>query len=174
MNVTVKQGKIVTILVSLAVPLLVIILHYMPKTWAEGIDLTPLSLGHAVINGTTFVLLIFGLIAIKRKKVEVHRRIMWTCLVLSVLFLLSYVVYHSGTESVKFCKEGTIRYVYYFILITHILLSGAIVPMVLITLFRALTERYDKHRKLAKITFPLWLYVALTGVLVYVFISPCY
>lgn len=174
MKVSVKQGKIITILVSLAIPLLVIILHYMPKTWAEGKDLSFMPLGHAIINGTTFVLLIFGLIAIKKKKVEIHRKIMWTCLVLSVMFLLSYVVYHSGAESVKFCKEGAVRYIYFFILLTHILLSGAIVPLVLITLFRALTERYDKHRKLAKITFPIWLYVALTGVLVYVLVAPCY
>ena len=93
---------------------------------------------------------------------------------LSVLFLGMYVAYHMTADSTKFGGEGVIKYVYFFILLTHILLSIIIIPLVLITYVRALAQRFDKHKKLARITFPLWLYVAITGVIVYLMISPYY
>jgi putative membrane protein len=115
-----------------------------------------------------------ALVAIKNKNVPLHRKLMSTALVLSVLFLLSYVAYHLTTESTKYGGEGFLRSLYYFILISHIVLSAAIVPLVLISYVRALASRFDKHKKIARITMPLWIYVAVTGVLVYVMISPYY
>ncbi|MNG02693.1 hypothetical protein D3C84_857330 [compost metagenome] len=99
---------------------------------------------------------------------------MTSAIALSVAFLVMYVAYHMTADSTKFGGEGAIRYVYFFILITHILLSIAIIPLVLISYVRALSKSFDRHRKIAKITFPLWLYVAVTGVVVYLMISPYY
>jgi len=93
---------------------------------------------------------------------------------LSALFLISYVIYHSATESTSFGGAGLIRTVYFFILITHIVLAAAILPLILITMSRALSSRFDRHRKIARITFPLWLYVSVTGVVVYLMIAPYY
>jgi putative membrane protein len=92
----------------------------------------------------------------------------------SLLFLVMYIAYHMTTPSTKFGGEGAIKYIYYFILLTHILLSIATIPFVLVTYVRALAQRFDKHKKIAKITFPLWLYVAVTGVIVYLMIAPYY
>jgi putative membrane protein len=99
---------------------------------------------------------------------------MTSAIACSVVFLIMYVAYHLTSESAKFGGEGIIRYVYFFILISHIMLSIIIIPFVLFTYVRALSERFDKHKKLAKITFPMWLYVAVTGVIVYLMISPYY
>lgn len=171
---TLKQARNITIGISVAIPTVVVLLYYMPKTWAQGVNFEFLPLVNACINGTTFILLLLALRAIKNGNRNLHQKLMWTSLSLSVLFLLSYVTYHSTAESTKYGGEGVLRYVYYFVLLTHILLSAIIVPMVLVTLFRALAERFDKHKKIAKITFPLWLYVTFTGVLVYILISPYY
>jgi putative membrane protein len=99
---------------------------------------------------------------------------MKTAIALSLAFLVLYIAYHLTTEATKFGGEGMIRYVYFFLLVTHILLSIAVVPLVLITYVRALSERFDKHKKIAKITFPIWLYVAISGVVVYFMIAPYY
>ena len=99
---------------------------------------------------------------------------MLTAFALSALFLISYVIYHSLAEETHFGGEGVIRYIYFFILITHIILAAAIVPLVLITLVRGLSNKFDKHRKIARWTFPLWLYVAVTGVVVYLMLRPYY
>ena len=99
---------------------------------------------------------------------------MWSALILSTLFLLSYVLYHATTPSTSFGGEGILKKIYFFILLTHILLSAVVVPLVLITFSRALAEKFDKHKKIARITLPIWLYVTLTGVLVYILISPYY
>ena len=99
---------------------------------------------------------------------------MKTCIVLSVLFLVMYVAYHMTSDSTTYGGQGMMRYVYYFILITHILLSITVIPFVLITYVRAISGNFKKHKKIARITFPLWLYVAITGVIVYVMISPYY
>ena len=96
------------------------------------------------------------------------------CIGLSVAFLVMYVAYHMTSDSTVFGGEGVIKYIYYFILVTHIILSIAIIPLVLITYVRALSKRFNKHKKIARITFPLWLYVAVTGVIVYIMISPYY
>ena len=111
---------------------------------------------------------------IKNKKIVLHENLMTTAIWCSALFLVMYVAYHMTSDSTKFGGEGPIKYVYYFILLTHILLSIIIIPFVLITYVRAITNNIEKHKKIAKITFPLWLYVAVTGVIVYVMISPYY
>ena len=99
---------------------------------------------------------------------------MTTAIWCSVVFLVMYVAYHMTSDSTKFGGEGAIKYVYYFILLTHIVLSIAVIPFVLITYVRAITNNFEKHKKIARITFPLWLYVAVTGVVVYIMISPYY
>lgn len=140
----------------------------------EGYDFSFLPPVYASVNGLTAVLLGMALIAIKNGKKQLHRNLMMTCVILSACFLVMYVIYHMTSESTSFGGEGAIRYVYFFILITHILLSIVVIPLVLFTFVKALSEKFDKHRKLARITFPIWLYVAITGVVVYLMISPYY
>ena len=129
---------------------------------------------NATINGTVSVLLIAAVVMIKQGKRKAHQTLMTTNLVLSALFLVSYVLYHTTHESTAFGGEGTIRYIYFFILLTHIVLAIVIVPLVLISFSRALSNKLDKHKKIARITFPIWLYVSITGVVVYFMISPYY
>ncbi|WP_458627811.1 DUF420 domain-containing protein [Winogradskyella sp. PC D3.3] len=142
-----------------------------------GFDVEPLTMLppiYATINGVTALILIVAVIAVKNKKIVLHENLMTTAIYCSVLFLLLYIAYHMTSDSTKFGGEGTIKYVYYFILFTHIILSIIIIPFVLITYVRAITNDIERHRKIAKITFPLWLYVAVTGVIVYIMISPYY
>jgi len=143
---------------------------------------------NAIINSCVAVLLIAELIAVKSKKYLLHKKIMITAIVLSVLFLISYVGHHLLSGETKFgdlnhdgilsldekTLAGSLRYVYYFILITHIPLAGIILPFILFTAYRALSGDYEKHKKLARITWPIWLYVAISGVVVYLLISPYY
>ncbi len=129
---------------------------------------------NATINSTVSVLLVVGLIAVRNKRYLLHKRIMIIAIILSCLFLVSYICHHLFTGETKFAGEGTIRYIYYFILGTHIILAGIILPFILFTAYRAMTGEWLRHRKLAKITWPIWLYVAVTGVIVYLMISPYY
>jgi len=129
---------------------------------------------NALFNGTAFLCLIGAFVAIKNKNIKVHRAFTTTALILSMLFLVSYVAFHLTTESTKFGGEGWIRTVYFVILISHILLSTGIIPLVLFTYVRGLGMQVEKHRKIAKITWPIWLYVTATGVIVYLMISPYY
>ena len=129
---------------------------------------------NAYFNGTAFLCLIGAFIAIKNKNIKVHRAFTTTALVLSMLFLVSYVAFHLTTESTKFGGEGWIRTVYFIVLISHILLSTGIIPLVLFTYVRGLGMQVEKHRKIAKITWPIWMYVTATGVIVYWMISPYY
>ena len=164
------------IVLSIAIPIVVGILFGI-KLKDFGIDVGPLTFLppiYATINGFTALLLIAGVIAIKNGKRALHENLMKSAIACSVLFLGMYVAYHMTADSTKFGGEGTIKYIYYFILITHIILSVVVIPFVLITYVRALAGRFDKHKKLARITFPLWLYVAITGVIVYLMISPYY
>ncbi|MBP1225599.1 DUF420 domain-containing protein [Flavobacterium sp. 1355] len=164
------------IAVSIIIPVVVAILFGI-KLKDFGINVEPLSFLppiYATTNGITAVVLVLAVFAIKNGKQKLHEQLMTFAIALSVAFLVMYVAYHMTSDSTKFGGEGAIRYVYFFILITHILLSIAIIPLVLITYVRALAQRFDRHRKIAKITFPLWLYVAVTGVVVYLMISPYY
>jgi putative membrane protein len=170
-----KYSKLI-VLVSILIPVVVALL-FTVKLKDFGYNVEPLSFLppiYAGINGLTAVVLIAGVWAIKGGRMDLHRKYMTTAIALSVVFLVMYVAYHMTSESTKFGGEGMIKYVYFFILITHILLSIAVIPLVLITYVRALAERFDKHKKIAKITFPIWLYVAVTGVIVYLMISPYY
>jgi putative membrane protein len=129
---------------------------------------------YASINALTAVILIVAFWAITNKKIKLHQRLMQSAIILSALFLLMYVAYHMTSDSTKFGGDGMMKYLYYIILITHIILSVVVIPFVLITYVRAITENFEKHKKIARITFPLWLYVAVSGVLVYIMISPYY
>ena len=164
------------IILSIAIPLVVAILFGI-KLKDFGIDVKPLTFLppiYATINGFTAVLLIAAVVAIKNGKRKLHENIMKTAIACSVAFLGMYVAYHMTSDSTKFGGEGAIKYIYFFILFTHIVLSIVVIPYVLITYVRALAQRFDKHKKIARITFPLWLYVAVTGVIVYLMIFPYY
>ncbi|OZV71138.1 DUF420 domain-containing protein [Winogradskyella aurantia] len=142
-----------------------------------GFDVEPLTFLppiYATTNGITAIVLILAVVAIKNKNRKLHENLMKFAIALSVAFLVMYVAYHMTSDSTKFGGEGVIKYIYYFILITHILLSIVIIPFVLITYVRAITNNFERHKKIAKITFPMWLYVAITGVIVYFMISPYY
>ena len=128
----------------------------------------------AGINSIVAVLLVAGLLTAKQKKYDVHKKIMITAIILSVLFLLSYIAHHLLTDETKFGGEGMIKTVYYVILLTHIPLAGIILPFILFTAYRALIGEYEQHKKLTRITWPIWFYVAVTGVIVYWMISPYY
>lgn len=171
-----KKYTVLISIVSIAIPIVVALL-YSVKLKNFGIEVEPLRFLppiYATINGITAVLLIAAVQAIKKGNRMWHERLMKLAIICSVLFLLMYVAYHMTAEDTRYGGEGAIRYVYFFILITHILLSIVIIPFVLVTYVRALANRFDKHKKLAKITYPMWLYVAVTGVIVYLMISPYY
>lgn len=166
----IKYRKLI-IALSIGIPLAVAALFGVK---VEGYDFSFLPPVYATINGITAFLLIFAFIAIKNKKVTLHERIIKVCLALSASFLLMYVLYHMTSDATAYGGAGIIKVVYFFILISHILLSVAVIPMVLLSYARAWSGDYAGHRKLAKITFPIWLYVAITGVIIYIMISPYY
>lgn len=171
-----KKFKTPIIFVSIFIPVAVALLFSI-KLKDCGIIVAPLSFLppiYATINGITALLLIVAVIAIKNGNRVLHQKLMTIAIACSVVFLVMYVAYHLTTESTKFGGEGIIRYVYFFLLITHITLSVIIIPFVLFTYVRALSEQFDRHKKLARITFPMWLYVAVTGVIVYLMIAPYY
>jgi putative membrane protein len=182
------KGSIIA--VSIIIPVAVAVL-FSVKLKDFGFNVEPLSFLppiYAGINGLTAVLLVAAVMAIKKGNRKLHERLMTFAIACSVVFLVMYVAYHMTAESAKFgdtnfdgnlddaekAAVGSIRFLYYFILLTHIALSVIIIPMVLFTYVRALAEQFDKHKKIAKITFPIWLYVAVTGVVVYLMISPYY
>lgn len=174
-NVEAKFKKPI-LFVSILIPIVVAILFNV-KLKDFGIMMEPLSFLppiYASINGLTAILLVSAVIAIKNGNRKRHELLMTSAIACSVVFLIMYVAYHMSSDSTKFGGEGWIRYVYFFILISHILLSIIIIPLVLFTYVRALSQSFDRHKKLAKITFPLWLYVAVTGVIVYLMIAPYY
>jgi putative membrane protein len=185
-----QRFRLSIILVSIVIPIAVAIL-FTVKLKDFGIEVEPLSFLppiYASINGLTAILLLMGVMAIKNGNKKVHERFMTMAIACSVVFLVMYVAYHMTADSTVYgdidgnkildatekANAGSMRYVYLFILLSHIALSIVIIPLVLITYVRALAARFDKHRKIAKITFPLWLYVAVTGVVVYLMISPYY
>ena len=165
-----KYKKLIVIL-SIVIPVAVAALFGIK---IPGYDFSFLPPLYASINGLTAILLVVSYWSIKNGKRQRHEFLNKTCLVLSGLFLVMYVLYHITSEATPFGGEGSIRYVYYFILITHITLSVTVIPLVLFTFSRALAGNFERHKRLAKFTFPLWLYVAITGVIVYLMISPYY
>jgi len=186
------QGRNLTtaiIIVSIAIPAAVAFLILVPQVKIDfGFNTHFLPLFHAILNSSTAILLLASLYFIRNGQVTAHKRANLTAVVLSSIFLVSYVIYHASNPSTLYgdvnhdgvvsadekVQAGSLRYVYYFILSSHIILSGIIIPLVLFTLQRAFQERFDKHRRLARITWPVWLYVAVTGVVVYLMISKYY
>ena len=171
-----KKYNIWITILSIIIPVAVAILFKI-KLKDFGYNVQPLSFLpsiYATINGITALLLISALIAIKNGKRKTHEYLMKTAIGLSVLFLVLYVAYHMTTDSTKYGGEGIMRTVYFVILISHIGLSIIVIPLVLTTYVKALSQQFDKHKKIARITFPIWLYVAITGVIVYLMISPYY
>jgi putative membrane protein len=163
-------GKLIVAL-SIIIPIVVAALF---RIKIPGYDFSFLPPIYATINGVTAVLLIVAVRAIKNKNRAQHELLMKICIGLSATFLVLYVIYHMFSDSTKFGGEGIIKGIYYFILISHILLSVVVIPFVLLTFSRALAGNFERHKALAKFTFPIWLYVAITGVVVYVMISPYY
>ncbi len=163
----------------LTILLIVIVLglNYIPRSTDNmifGIDVTILPLINAILNGIAFFLLIGALVMIKKGNIEAHRKFIYSAFLATLLFLLSYVTYHAVAGSTSFGGEGIIVYFYFFILITHIILAAILLPLALITLARGLNREDKKHRKIARWTMPIWLYVSVTGVVVYLLISPYY
>ena len=163
--------KKLIITLSVIIPLAVAALF---RVKIPGYDFSFLPPIYASINGLTAIFLVAAVIAIKNRKQKLHETLMKVCIGLSALFLMMYVAYHITSDSTPFGGTGGIRYIYYFILISHIILSVVVIPFVLFTFARALSGDFARHRKLARYTFPLWLYVAVTGVIVYLMISPYY
>ena len=167
-----KAYNAIIIFVSILIPVVVAVLSRVRIPNIAPLDMLPPI--YAIINGATAILLVVAVIQIKRGNKSKHQVLMKINILLSLLFLIMYIAYHVTSEMAIYGGEGIIRYVYYFILASHIILSGILVPLVLLTYKHAALGDYLKHRKLAKITFPIWFYVAVTGVVVYLMISPYY
>jgi len=170
MEPTKKYNRWITVL-SIAIPLVVAVLFGVKIDLELPVFLPPIYAG---INALTSILLIAAFWAVKNKKIELHETLVKSCIFLSAIFLLLYVLYHMTSDSTSYGGEGTIRTLYFFILISHILLSIAVIPFVLVTFVRGITKDVERHKKIARITFPLWLYVTVSGVVVYLMISPYY
>jgi len=183
-----KKASILIIAFSFIVFAAVVLLSRVQLKVDLGFDVHLFAKANAVINSLVAILLIAALAAVKRKKYLAHKSIMMTAMILSILFLVSYICHHLFAGETKFgdidhngvlsdeeaAGVGSLRWVYYIILATHIPLAGIILPFILFTAYRALIGEWPRHRKLAKITWPVWLYVAITGVVVYLMISPYY
>jgi putative membrane protein len=160
--------------VSLVVFIAVVLLKQIHLDLNLSFDVHIFAKINAIINSTVSVLLMAGLYFVKAKKYQQHKTVMLSAILLSVLFLLSYIAHHLLSGSTPYGGEGWIRPVYFFILITHVVLAGIILPFILLTAYRSLTGEFAIHKKLARITFPIWLYVSITGVIVYLMIAPYY
>ena len=165
-----KYGMWIKI-ISVAIPVVVAILFGVRVDYDLPVFLPPI---YATINGITALLLVLALIAIKSKKIQLHQRLMQSCIVLSLVFLVMYIAYHMTTDPTPFGGAGYVKMLYFFILISHIILSIALIPLVLISYVRAFQKEFPEHKKISKTTFPIWLYVTVTGVIVYLMISPYY
>ncbi len=175
MEATLKQEKRIKIwitVLSIVIPLVVAVLFGYKIPDAKPLSFLPPI--YATINGLTAILLVVAVISIKNGRRKLHQNLMTTCILFSALFLAMYVAYHMTSESTPYGGEGALRYVYFFILISHIFLSIVIIPLVLITYSKTYLKDFVAHRRWAKYTFPVWLYVAITGVVVYLMISPYY
>ncbi|UIR55239.1 DUF420 domain-containing protein [Sphingobacterium sp. SRCM116780] len=170
-----KYNKWIIIL-SVVIPLVVAALFGV-NLRKLGYDVQPLSFLppiYATINGITAILLVWAVAVIRKGNRKLHERLIKICVCCSVAFLGMYVAYHMTSNSTPYGGEGILRPIYFFILISHIVLSVIIIPFVLITYVRGITGSYERHKKIARITYPMWLYVAVTGVIVYLMISPYY
>tara|TARA_B100000795_G_scaffold223278_1_gene178430 strand:+ start:264 stop:797 length:534 start_codon:yes stop_codon:yes gene_type:complete len=165
------------ITLSIIIPIVVALLMLLPDLFhieSESVDFSSLPFFHAILNGSTSVLLLTGFVLIKNKKTNLHKISMLSAFVLSSVFLLSYVTSKLTNSPVPFGGEGMIRYIYFFILISHIILSVLVLPLALFSIYRGMTGEFEKHKAIVRYTFPIWMYVAITGVLVYILMSPYY
>lgn len=170
-----KNYTPIVAVLTVVIVALVAILFFIPAYKGEvGFDVKVLPLLNAIFNSFTFIALLVALFAILKKNVRMHRAFILMAFTTTTLFLLSYVTYHYLTESTPYGGEGILRGIYFFVLLTHILLAIVVVPLALLSLARGLANQVDKHRKIARWTMPIWLYVSLTGVVVYLMISPYY
>ena len=174
-----RDSIFVPIIISLSVivPIAVALLMLFPNVFhiaSENYDFSSLPFFHAVLNGSTAILIFTGFVLIENKKTELHKATMLSAFSLSSIFLVSYVISKITNEPVLFGGEGMIRDIYFFILISHILLSIPVLPLALFSIYRAMTGEIEKHKSIVKWTFPIWMYVAITGVLVYLLMSPYY
>ncbi|MCB0453784.1 MAG: DUF420 domain-containing protein [Aequorivita sp.] len=167
-----KKYNIWIWILSIAIPIVVAALFSVKIPGVERLGFLPPI--YAAINGITAILLIIAVYQVRKGNRKLHERLMKIAIGCSVLFLLLYMAYHMTSDSTAFGGEGMLKNIYYFILLTHILLSIIVIPFVLITYVRAISGQFYKHRKIARITYPLWLYVAISGVIVYLMISPYY
>ncbi len=170
-NEEIRYKKIIWVL-SVSIPIVVALLFLVRIPNVGPFNFLPPI--YATINGITALLLIIAYWAVRNKKLVLHERFMKFSILLSAVFLVMYVAYHMTSEPTPFGGAGNIKYLYYFILVTHVLLSIFIIPMVLVTYVRAISMMFAQHKKIGKITFPIWLYIAVTGVIVYLMISPYY
>ena len=161
-------------LISVLVPALVAFLILLPGKSLDKGWFSILPALNATINSFTSISLLLGYYFIKRGKVRQHKMMMIASFILGVIFLISYIIYHSNAPSTSFGGSGLIKYVYYLVLISHVLLAIAVVPFVLFALYYALNNNIDRHKKVVKIAWPVWLFVSISGVLVYLMISPYY
>ncbi len=177
MKLSDSKLKVIIAIITVTIPAVVTLLAYLPP-----LDLEPDTVSkfyilpkiNAIINGTAFLALLGAWAAIRSGNIQLHKKLTSSAVILSVLFLLSYITFHFTVASTHFCGSEDMRMLYFFILITHIILSAAIVPLVMFTYARGYMMQVTKHKRLAHITWPLWLYVTATGVIVYLMISPCY
>ena len=165
---------LITILTIVLISAIVILLSLPPVEDFDLFDVTILPMFNAIFNGLAFIFLVIALIAILRGNVKVHKGFIYAALISTVLFLVNYVVFHFIASSTSFGGEGFIVYVYYFILVTHIILAMATIPLVLTSVTRAWNEENERHKKIARWTMPIWMYVSLTGIIVYLLIRPYY
>ncbi|NNE28252.1 MAG: DUF420 domain-containing protein [Saprospiraceae bacterium] len=166
--------NILTVIISIVVLTAVVLMDRPEYKIQTDIDFTFLAPIHATINGIVAIILIAALYFVKQKQYDKHRLAINAAFVGSALFLISYVVYHFTTDATLFCKEGNIRYLYFFLLITHIVLAAFIFPFILITYTRAFVGKFAVHKRLARWVFPIWFYVAVTGPILYLMLRPCY
>lgn len=161
---------------SVVVPLAVAALILFPAVFKleMGIDRGTLPAFHAILNGSTALLLILGLYFIRNKKIAAHRAVMLTAFGFSAIFLVSYVISKLNADPIPYGHDGFIKVVYLFVLISHILLSIPVLPLAMFAIYRGLSADYARHKKIVRWTFPIWLYVAVSGVLVYLFMAPFY
>lgn len=165
----------IIVILSIVINVVVALLFFMPRiNTLDHLDLSIMPMFNAIFNSFTFVFLLCALYFALKKNIQVHKRFAFAAFTTTSLFLINYIAYHSLTDSTAFGGEGIIRTVYFIILISHILLAIVIVPLALFTLASGFTMQNAKHRKIAKWTMPIWLYVSLTGVIIYLMISPYY
>ncbi len=174
-----KDSFFVPLIISLSIliPIAVALLMLLPDVLhieSENYDFSSLPFFHAVLNGSTAILLFTGFILIKKTNKKAHRIAMTAAFILSSVFLISYVVSKLTNDPVPFGGEGVIRNIYFFVLISHIILSIPVLPLALFSIYRGLTGEVEKHKHIVKWTFPIWMYVAISGVMVYLFMNPYY